>query len=124
MEFDHILTSAMPILRETGEFDRQTEEILATLSFIENQQGGRQSREISVLCSSYIVTRCCAAAFSKSLGELEALETELPISLLPIVKEIRAISSSIKEKLEELKTTIEEIQTKARYIYLRKKITK
>ncbi|XP_073233009.1 uncharacterized protein [Porites lutea] len=102
----------MPVLQETGEFNRQTEEILAAITFIENQLRESLTGEISVLCSGYIVTRCFAAVFSNSLRELEALETGLPISLLPKVEEIRQIASSIGEKVEELNDTVKEIQTK------------
>ena len=123
MEFENIHRSAMPVLQETGEFNRQTEEILATIIFIENQLRERLTGEISVLCSGYIVTRCFAAVFSNSVRELEALETGLPISLLPKVEEIRGIASSIGEKVEELNDTIKKIKTKAREIF-KKKLTK
>ena len=124
MEFENIHRSAMPVLQETGEFNRQTEEILATIIFIENQLRERLTGEISVLCSGYIVTRCFAAVFSNSVRELEALETGLPISLLPKVEEIRAIASSIGEKVEELNDTVEEIKNKARELIFKKKLTK
>ena len=123
MAFDDIRTSAVPILRETGEFHGQMEEILATLSFIENQLREILTGEISVLCHDYIVKRCFAAVFSKSLRELEALKTGLPISLLPLVEEMRDIVSSIGEKVKELDATIKKIQTKAREI-CKKKLTK
>ena len=123
MEFENIRRSAVPVLQETGEFNRQTEEILAAIAFIENQLRESLTEEISVLCSGYIVTRCFAAVFSNSLRELEALETGLLISLLPKVEEIRAIASSIGEKVEELNDTVKEIQTKAREI-CKKELTK
>ena len=113
----------MPVLQETGEFNRQTEEILAAIIVIEKQLRVRLTGEISVLCSGYIVTRCFAAVFSNSVRELEALESGLPISLLPKVKEIRAIASSIGEKVKEINDTIKAIKTKAREIF-KKKLTK
>lgn len=120
MEFENICTSARPVLEETGEFSRQTEEILAAIVFIENQLRESLKGKISVLCSGYIVTRCFAAVFSNSLRELEDLETGLPISLLPKVEEIRGIASSIGEKVEELNDTIKIIKTKAREIFKKK----
>lgn len=111
MEFENIRRFAMPVLEETGAFNRQTDEILATIIFIENQLRESLTGVISVLCSGYIVTRRFAAVFSNSLGELEALETGLPISLLSKVEEIRDIASSIGEKVEELNATVKEIQT-------------
>ena len=123
MEFENIRRSAMPVLQETGEFNRQTEEILAAIIVIEKQLRVRLTGEISVLCSGYIVTRCFAAVFSNSVRELEALESGLPISLLPKVKEIRAIASSIGEKVKEINDTIKAIKTKAREIF-KKKLTK
>ena len=123
MEFENIYRSAMPVLQETGEFNRQTEEILAAIIVIEKQLRVRLTGEISVLCSGYIVTRCFAAVFSNSVRELEALESGLPISLLPKVKEIRAIASSIGEKVKEINDTIKAIKTKAREIF-KKKLTK
>lgn len=92
----------MPVLEETGAFNRQTDEILATIIFIENQLRESLTGVISVLCSGYIVTRCFAAVFSNSLRELEALETGLPISLLSKVEEIRDIASSIGKRRRSL----------------------
>ena len=48
----------------------------------------------------------------------------LPISLLPKVEEIRAIASSIGEKVEELNNTVKEIKNKARELTFKKKLTK
>lgn len=67
-----------------------------------------------VMCSDYLYEKCCQAALSKALSEIETLNKfEVPESLLPKVVELKGYFVKIKEKLEKADITVEKILAQA-----------
>lgn len=124
MDFANILKSAENLLKQAGEFQENTQETFQKLSKLESHQRKvqmlrNQDHAINDLCKDvmykdYLYEKCCYAALSKALKEIETLnEFEVPESLVPKVVEMKGYFVKIKEKLEKADITVEKIITQA-----------
>lgn len=124
MDFANILKSAENLLKEAEEFHENTQDTFQKLSKLERHQHkvqmlGNQDHAINdvckdVMCSDYLYEKCCLAALSKALSEIETLNKfEVPESLLPKVVELKGYFVKIKEKLEKADITVEKIIAQA-----------
>ena len=124
MDFAHILKSAENLLKEAGEFHEKTQDAFQKLSKLERHQQKvqmlrNQDHAINdvckdVMCNDYLYEKCCHAALSKAIKEIETLNKfEVPESLLPKVVELKGYFVKIKEKLEMADITVEKIIAQA-----------
>lgn len=124
MDFANILKFAEILLKEAGEFHENTQATFQKLSKLERHQHKVQMLRNhdhaindvckDVMCSDYLYEKCCQAALSKALSEIETLNKfEVPESLLPKVVELKGYFVKIKEKLEKADITVEKILAQA-----------
>lgn len=124
MDFANILKSAENLLKEAGEFHEKTQDTFQKLSKLEHHQHKvqmlrNQDHAINdvckdVMCNGYLYEKCCHAALSKALTEIETLNKfKVPESLLPKVVELKGYFVKIKEKLEMADITVEKIIAQA-----------
>lgn len=123
MEIGNILESAVRLVRETGEFAQNADNIFEILVDIKEdyQEVIRyklEDRTIENLCrsvlySSYIVLKCCLASLAKTVHDLQREEEKLPKRFQPKVREIRSYFASIEKELGKVDNTVADMRTKA-----------
>ena len=130
-EFETILETAMNVFKAVGELTENAEESFYALEDMkkvfqdvhENQLKDSILEDpcILVLFKRVIAQLCFVAAVSKTVQEMEPLESQLPPSLQPKARVIRDHLHSIRRNLTEIQVTMTEMRTMASKCLLKKK---
>lgn len=132
MAFENILETAMNFIKATGEelietakdsFDalKEVKKVLQDVQENLLEDPIIKNACILVLFKGFIAQLCFAAAVSKTVQEIDPLESQLPPSLQPKAAVIRNYLDSIREKLKEILATVNEMKTIVSKCLLKKK---
>lgn len=133
MAFENILETAMNFIKATGEelietakdsFDalKEVKKVLQDVQENLLEDPIIKNACILVLFKGFIAQLCFAAAVSKTVQEIDPLESQLPPSLQPKAAVIRNYLDSIREKLKEILATVNEMKTIVSKCLLKKKM--
>ena len=129
-EFENILETAMNFVKAAGELIENAKESFDALKDMKKVFQDVQENQLEdpiiedacilVLFKGVIAQLCFAASLSKTVQEIEPLESQLPQSLQPKTRVIRDHLHSIREKLKEIQATMTEMRTMASKCLLKK----
>lgn len=130
MEFEKLLEIAMNFIKDVGELTQNTNEsfdVLRDMTKVFQDVQGNQLEDpiiedacILVFFKGVIVQQCFVASVSKTVKEIQPLESQLPSSLQPKARNIRTFLERIRETLKQIQETITKMGTMASKFLLKK----
>lgn len=130
MEFEKLLEIAMNFIKDVGELTQNTNEsfdVLRDMTKVFQDVQGNQLEDpiiedacILVIFKGVIVQQCFVASVSKTVKEIQPLESQLPSSLQPKARNIRTFLERIRETLKQIQETITKMGTMASKFLLKK----
>ena len=119
MVFEKLLETAMNFIKDVGELTENAKESLDALKDMKKVFQDVQENQLEdpiiedacilVLFKGFIPQLCFVAAVSKTVQEIDPLESQLPSSLQPKARVIRDHLHKIREKLKEIQATMTEM---------------